>query len=105
MCTYITEKASIFGSAKGQSGWMRVDTANVYFDHPYHAPLDHSLNIDFVNESQGAMQRIAVEISAESARELVKAILAALESGEEAHAMNPVEDALRAQQFSVQSSS
>jgi hypothetical protein len=96
MCTYITEKASIFGSAKGQGGWIRVDTANVYFDHPYHAPLDHSLNIDFVNESKGSPQRIAIEISAESARDLVKAILAALESGEEAHA-NPVDDALRKQ--------
>jgi hypothetical protein len=97
MCTYITEKASIFGSAKGQQGWMRVDTANVYFDHPFHAPLDHSLNIDFVDESKGAPQRIAIEISAESARQLIKAIEAALASGEEAHAMNPVEEALRAQ--------
>jgi len=93
MCSYITEKAQIFGSAKGQNGWIRVDTANVYFDHPYHAPLDHSLNIDFTNESDGSFQRVAVEISAESARELVKAILAALESGEEAHG-NPVDDAL-----------
>jgi hypothetical protein len=97
MCTYITEKASIFGSAKGQGGWIRVDTANVYFDHPYHAPLDHSLNIDFVDESKGAPQRIAIEISAESARQLVAAIEAALKSGEEAHAMNPVEEALRTQ--------
>jgi hypothetical protein len=37
MCS-ITEKASIFGSAKGKE-WFSVDTANVYFDHPYHAPL------------------------------------------------------------------
>ena len=41
MCTYINEKARILGSAKGPSGWVKVDTANVYFDHPYHAPLDH----------------------------------------------------------------
>ena len=89
MCTYITEKAEIFGSAKGPKGWFTVDTANVYFDHPYHAPLDHSLNIDFVNEAAGSPTRVAVEISAESARELVKKILAALESGEEAH--GPIE--------------
>ena len=85
MCSYITEKASIFGSAKGPVGWMKVDTANVYFDHPYHAPLDHSLNIDFVDESAGVPSRVAIEISAESARELVKRILAALEAGGEAH--------------------
>ncbi len=85
MCSYITEKAEIFGSAKGPAGWFNVDTANVYFDHPYHAPLAHSLNIDFVNEKEGALTRVAVEISAESARELVAKILAALASGEESH--------------------
>jgi hypothetical protein len=85
MCSYITEKTEIFGAAKGPAGWFRVDTANVYFDHPYSAPLDHSLNIDFVNEAEGAKTRVAVELSAESAVALVKSILAALESGEEAH--------------------
>ena len=85
MCSYITERADIFGSAKGAVGWMKVDTATVYFDHPFHAPLDHSLNIDFVNEAEGAPVRVAIEISAESARALVKSILSALEQGEEAH--------------------
>ena len=89
MCTYITEKALISGSAKGPNGWMTVDTANVYFDHPYHAPLDHALNIDFVNESGGPGARVAVELSAESARELIKKIEAALASGEVAHAAGP----------------
>ena len=86
MCSYITEQVGIVGSAKGPTGWMRVDTATVYYDHPYHAPLDHSLNIDFVNEAEGAQTRVALELSAESARELVRTILAALERGEEAHA-------------------
>ena len=27
MCSYITEKATILGSAKGRRGWMSVDTA------------------------------------------------------------------------------
>ena len=85
MCTYITEKVAITGSAKGPNGWMAVDTANVYYDHPYHAPLDHALNIDFVNQSGGLSDRVAVELSAESARELVKKILAALASGETEH--------------------
>jgi hypothetical protein len=87
MCSYITEKASLFGSAKGPQGWFAVDTANVYFDHPYHAPLGHSLNIDFVNESNGAPTRVAVEISAESAKRLVEKILAALEEGERNHTL------------------
>jgi hypothetical protein len=91
MCTYITEKAEMFGSAKGPQGWFRIDMANVYFDHPFHAPLEHSLNIDFVNESEGSPTRVAVEISAESARLLVEKILAALESGEASHAPITVE--------------
>ncbi|HLG10789.1 MAG TPA: DUF6295 family protein [Dehalococcoidia bacterium] len=91
MCTYITEKAEMFGSAKGPQGWFRVDMANVYFDHPFHAPLEHSLNIDFVNEAAGSPTRVAVEISAESARLLVEKILAALESGEASHAPIKVE--------------
>jgi hypothetical protein len=86
MCSYIVEKASVVGSAKGPNGWMKIDTANVYFDHPYHAPLDHALGIDFVNERNGARERVAVELSADSARELVRKILAALETGEKEHA-------------------
>jgi hypothetical protein len=86
MCSYITEQAAISGSAKGPTGWMTIDTATVYYDHPYHAPLDHSLNIDFVNAAEGAPTRVALELSAESARELVRTILAALAHGEAAHA-------------------
>jgi hypothetical protein len=86
MCSYIVEKAAVSGSAKGHQGWVRIDTANIYFDHPYHAPLDHTLNIDFTNEAAGGRERVAVELSAQSARDLVKSILAALESGEAEHA-------------------
>jgi hypothetical protein len=66
---------------------MKIDTANVYYDHPYHAPLDHALGIDFINEADGGRERVAVELSAEAARELVKQILAALESGEKEHGL------------------
>ncbi|MEA2953749.1 MAG: hypothetical protein QOJ96_3269 [Alphaproteobacteria bacterium] len=86
MCSYIVEKAAVFGSAKGPAGWMRIDTANVYFDHPYHAPLDHALSIDFISEADGARERVAVELSAASARALIEKIEAALASGEAAHA-------------------
>ena len=68
MCSYIVEKTTLSGSAKGPNGWMRIDTANVYFDHPYHAPFSHALAIDFVCEADGAPERVAVELSADSAR-------------------------------------
>jgi Family of unknown function (DUF6295) len=86
MCSYIVEKTSVVGSAKGSHGWLKIDTANVYFDHPYHAQLEHALAIDFVNTADGARQRVAVELSAESARALVNTILTALDRGEKEHA-------------------
>jgi Family of unknown function (DUF6295) len=86
MCSYIVEKTAVEGSAKGPNGWMRIDTANVFFDHPYHAPFSHVLGIDFVREADGAAERVAVELTADSARALVKSILAALDNGEAAHA-------------------
>jgi hypothetical protein len=86
MCTYITETTKISGSAKGPKGWMRIDTANVYYDHPFHSPDDHTLNIDFVCQADGGTDRVAVELRAESARALIARIEAALASGEEAHA-------------------
>jgi hypothetical protein len=89
MCSYIVEKTALYGSAKGANGWMRIDSANVYYDHPYHTPLDHALAIDFVNEAEGALERVAVELSAESALALVDKILAALASGEAAHGALP----------------
>lgn len=93
MCSYITIRQSVVGSAKGPSGWMRVDTANVYFDHPFHAPMDHALAIDFVNAADGARERVAVELSADSARALIAAIEAALATGEAEHATARVDAA------------
>src|SRR5262244_3480180 len=87
MCSYIVKKALLMGSAKGPKGWMKIDTANIYYDHPYHAPLDHALGIDFINEAEGGRERVAVELSASAARELVRQILAALENGEKEHGL------------------
>ena len=86
MCSYIVEKASLIGTAKGPgSEWMKIDTANVYYDHPYEAQLDHALCVDFVCEAQGGRERVAIEISRESALELIEKIKSALESGDVAH--------------------
>jgi len=51
-------------------------------DNPFNAPLEHALNIDFVNESQGPSARVAVELSEQAARDLVKTILAVLDRAE-----------------------
>jgi hypothetical protein len=80
MCTYLTEKVSISGSGKGPSGWFRVTDASVYFDHPVHAQAEHTLNIDFLDPSAGPSARVAVELTADSARALAKAIQSILDS-------------------------
>ncbi len=59
---------------------VHVTDGTVYFDHPVHAMAEHTLNIDFANPAHGAAARVAVELTAASARELVTAIQAALDS-------------------------
>ncbi len=78
MCTMIVEKVKIEGSGKGTKGWFKLEQANISYDHPFNAPLEHALNIDFVNESQGLEARVAVELSEQAARDLVQTILTVL---------------------------
>lgn len=82
MCTMIVTQVNIDGSGKGVNGWFKLREANVSYDHPFDAPLEHALNIDFVNESLGPGARVAVELSVEAARTLVEAISAVLDRAE-----------------------
>lgn len=86
MCSYLTEQAKIEGAGRGRSGWFALTDARVYYDHPFHSQAAHTLNIDFVNEGMGLDARIPVELSAESAKALVRAIEAALAAGKHLHA-------------------
>lgn len=78
----IVEKVRIEGSGKGMGGWFKLDGANVSYDHPFNAPYEHALNIDFVNEAMGPSARVAVELSESAARDLVKTILEVLDQAE-----------------------
>lgn len=80
MCTYLTEKIGVEGSGKGAGGWFALTQATVYLDHPQHAAPEHTLNIDFLNPGAGAAARVAVELTADSARALAAAIEKALAS-------------------------
>jgi len=82
MCTMIAQQAEIAGSGKGAGGWFTVRQVSVSYDHPYHVPLEHALNIDFVNEAEGPGARVAVELDVESARHLVETIQAVLARAE-----------------------
>ena len=79
MCTYATVRAEVDGSAKGPGGeWFHVSAATVYFDHPVHALAEHTLNLDLADPAAGPGARVGIELTEVSARELVRAIEAAL---------------------------
>lgn len=81
MCTYATVQTTLEGSAKGPEGrWFAVTDATVYFDHPVHALAEHTLNIDFADPAKGPGARVAVELTAAAARDLLSAIQEALDS-------------------------
>lgn len=82
MCTMIVDKINLEGSGRGPEGWFELKQAYVSYDHPFNAPLEHALNIDFVNEALGPSARVAVELSEQAARALVKSILAVLDQAE-----------------------
>ena len=74
MCTMIAQQAKVSGSGKAGSGWFRVDTASVSYDHPFDMPLEYTLNLDFTNQAGGPGARVAVELDAASARKLLEVI-------------------------------
>lgn len=82
MCTMIAQQIKMNGSGKSAAGWFKLAEANISYDHPFDAPFEHALNLDFVNESLGPGARVAVELSVESARALVEAIQSVLEQAE-----------------------
>jgi hypothetical protein len=91
MCTMMVQQAKISGSGKGTRGWFALREVNVSYDHPFDLPLEHALNIDFVNEAEGPSARVAVELTPESARQLAQTILAMLEQAEAGGYLQPAD--------------
>ena len=83
MCTMIVHQARIEGRGKNAGDWFELKEVNVSYDHPYDLPLEHALNIDFVNEAQGPAARVAVELSIDAARDLIKSIETVLAQAEQ----------------------
>ena len=80
MCTYVTSTVAMSGSGATAGGeWFALERGVVYFDHPQDAPVDHALCIDFRGEG---LERVAVELDAESARRLARSILDMLDHDE-----------------------
>ncbi|MGH7902665.1 MAG: DUF6295 family protein [Candidatus Dormibacteraceae bacterium] len=75
MCSYATEIIEVSGSGKRGDAWFDLGQAMVSYDHPVHARAEHTLNLDLLNCGLGPEARVAVELTAESARALAGAIL------------------------------
>ncbi|MEZ4553719.1 MAG: DUF6295 family protein [Dehalococcoidia bacterium] len=86
MCTMIVEKVSVTGVAKGGGNWFPIAGVNVGYDHPFRLPLEHAVTIDFVNEAQGPSARVAVELTPQSAQQLLDTLRDVLEQGAAAEA-------------------
>jgi Family of unknown function (DUF6295) len=80
MCSYVVEKTVLTGSAKAAGAWTPITTAVVSVDHPFHATLDHALIVDFVNAGRPMSERVALELSVDSARELISCMQTALDA-------------------------
>jgi hypothetical protein len=72
------ESCKALGSvADGKQGWFKLEKFVVTFDSGIHAPSQYTLTIDFIGESQ----KVTVELSPNSAKELVHTLQTALSQG------------------------
>jgi hypothetical protein len=84
MCSYVVERTAVTGSAKAGGAWSPITNAVIAVDHPSHAALDHALIVDFVNAGRPISERVALELSVTSARELIACMQTALDAFGEA---------------------
>ncbi len=82
MCTSIVEIAHVDGVGKRGDQWFELSHAVVSYDHARHALLDDCMVIDFMNTSHDAGDRVAVEITLESAKALHAALARAIAAAE-----------------------
>src|SRR5262249_59199999 len=67
MCTMIAHQVKIEGRGRSGPEWFEGREANVSYHHPYDLPLEHALNIHFVNQAVRPGSRGAVRPSLDPA--------------------------------------
>lgn len=82
MCTSIVEIVGAEGAGRSKYGWFALSHAVVAYDHPQHALLEEAVTIDFVNHTEGAGARAAVELTLDSAKALHAALAKVIEAAE-----------------------
>ncbi len=82
MCSSIVEIVGASGAGKGGDGWFDLTHSVVSYDHPHHALLEQAITIDFVNAALGPGDRVAAELTLESAKTLSSALARAIAAAE-----------------------
>src|SRR6187455_2881888 len=74
MCTSIIEVVNAEGMAKRGDEWFPLSQAVVAYDHARHAPLGDVITLDFINTALDPGARAGVELTLESAKQLLAAL-------------------------------
>jgi len=82
MCTSIVEIIHAEGMAKRGSEWFDLTGAVVAYDHARHAPFGDVITLDFVNSNLEPGARAGVELTLDSAKELLAALDRAIAAAE-----------------------
>lgn len=82
MCTSIVEIVPAEGMAKRGDAWFPLTQAVVAYDHARHAPLADVITLDFFNAHLDAGARAGIELTLESAKELLAALERAITAAE-----------------------
>jgi hypothetical protein len=82
MCTSIVEVIGAEGMAKRGDQWFSLTHAVVAYDHARHAPLADVVTLDFVNAGLEPGARAGIELTLESAKDLLAALDRAIAAAE-----------------------
>jgi len=82
MCTSIVEIVAAEGMAKRGDAWFPLTRAVVAYDHARHAPLADVITLDFINTSLEPGARAGIELTLESAKDLLAALDRAITAAE-----------------------
>ncbi|WP_454916808.1 DUF6295 family protein [Xanthobacter sediminis] len=82
MCTSIVEIIGADGMAKRGDEWFALTHAVVAYDHARHAPHADVMTLDFINTGLEPGARAGIELTLESAKQLLAALDRAITAAE-----------------------
>jgi hypothetical protein len=82
MCTSIVEIARAEGMAKRGDEWFSLSHAVVAYDHARHAPSGDVITLDFINTALEPGVRAGIELTLDTAKDLVSALRRAIAAAE-----------------------